>query len=152
MKSVQMGVGSIDIDQFVVCTSLGQLPVLEHDDVRSFRNGQEIVGDDDGRPVFHQPPQGNHHAFRGRRVESSRGLIKDQHWCILHHGAGDGNRLSLTAGKARAALSNQRVVALRQPHDEVMRIGRSGRALDLGIGRSWPSEDDVVANRASEQE
>ena len=45
-----------------------------------------------------------------------------------------------------------RVIAARESHDEVVRIGGLGGGDDLGLGRVRPAERDILAHRAAKQE
>ena len=56
---------------------------------------------------------------------------------VLEQRAGDREALALAARERRAALADERVVAVGQALDEVVRVGRPGRRLDLR--RAWRS-------------
>ena len=60
--------------------------------------------------------------------------------------------LALTARQREALLADDRVVAVREPQDELVRLGRARRGLDLRRRRVGPAERDVGADRVGEQE
>src|SRR5215831_11237126 len=57
----------------------------------------------------------------------------------------------MTAGKKSSAFTDDRVIAVRQFADEVMRKGGPGCLFDLGRRRVWAAIGDVVANRVVEE-
>ena len=60
-------------------------------------------------------------------VERARRLVEDQDARLSRQRAGDGDPLALPAREAAAALSDDRVVALGQLEDEVVRARELGR-------------------------
>ena len=64
---------------------------------------------------------------------------------------GDGDALSLAAGKPRATLADHRVHALRELGDEAPGFGAAKGALDLRGSDSRVSQRDVRRNRVVEQ-
>ena len=49
-------------------------------------------------------------------------------------------------------LAHHGPIALRQRHDELVRVGEPGRALDFLLGRAWLAVGDVLRQRAVEQD
>ena len=64
--------------------------------------------------------------------------------------ARDRQTLPLAAGQGRAALADQRLVALGLAHDEVVRLGEPGRLLELGLRRVGLADPQIVGDRAVE--
>ena len=60
--------------------------------------------------------------------------------------------LALAAGKRLAALADQRVVAVGQPQDELVRVRGAGGGDDLGARRVRLAVGDVLGDGAEEQE
>ena len=92
------------------------------------------VGDDDRGPPLH-------HVAIAARISCSfdgstggGGVVEHQHPRVGQDRPGDGDALALTARQREAALAEHRVVGVGQPHDEVVRAGEPGGALDL-LGR-----------------
>ena len=67
-------------------------------------------------------------------VHAGRGLVQNYDGRILEHGPGDGDTLLLTPGERTAALSQYRVVAIRQGHDKIVAAGGLGRGHHLLMG------------------
>ena len=67
-------------------------------------------------------------------VDRARRLVEDQDRGVLQERAGERDPLALAAGEPHPALADQRVVAVRQPADEVVRVRRPRRRLDLARG------------------
>ena len=63
-------------------------------------------------------------------IVDGRAGLAPQDRRIAQQRPGDGQSLSLSAGKVFAALAEDRLISLRQRHDERMRGGDLGRALD----------------------
>ena len=109
------------------------------------------MGDDDHGAAAHGFVERLLHGGFGFGVERGGRLVEKQDRRIAHQRAGDRQPLALAARKRHAVLADRRLVALRLCRDEVMRIGKPRRLLDLGIGRFRPAIADIVADRALEQ-
>ena len=88
----------------------------------------------------------------GAGVDAGGGLVQDQDAGVDQDGPGDGEALALAAGEAHPPLADQGVVALRELGDEVVRVRRPRRRLDLLLGRLGAPVADVLARRSVEQE
>ena len=84
-------------------------------------------------------------------VERAGRLVEEQDRRVLEDRPGDRDALALAARQPRAAVADDRVVAVGQRADEVVGVGRPGRGDDLGLGRVEPAVQDVLADRAAEQ-
>ena len=88
----------------------------------------------------------------GRRVETRGRLVEDQEWRIGENRASDGHPLTLSAGELDAAFADQRIVAVGQPADELVRVRLLGGELD-GFGRRVRTPvRDVVGQGAVKQD
>ena len=107
--------------------------------------------DDDRRPADLEPVERVLDERLGFVVERARRLVEEQDRRVLQDRPGDRHALALAAGQARAAVADDRVVAVGQRADEVVRVGRPGRGDHLGLGRVEAPVQDVLADRAAEQ-
>ena len=85
------------------------------------------------------------------RVQRGSGFVEYQQARGLEHGARDRDPLLLAAGELEAALADERLVALRQAHDEVVDVGQPCRALDVRRRGVRASVRDVVVDAVVEQ-
>src|SRR6478736_375040 len=81
----------------------------------------------------------------GRGIEYEYARIGQQSTC-------ERDALTLAAGKAKAALTHERVIARRLLDDEIVRAGRAGSEFDVGIAGVRYAKSNVVADRAREQQ
>ena len=66
-------------------------------------------------------------------------------------GPGDGQPLPFAAGQLDAALADHRVVAVRQPRDEIVDVGGAAGGLQLRRRRARPGVHQVGADGVVEQ-
>ncbi len=109
------------------------------------------MGEDQRRSAFHETFEGFLDDSLVLGIDRRQSLIEDEDGCIAEQGAGDGDALPLPAGEPDSALANDGVIALRQPADEFVGIGRPGHGFQLGPGRLGPAHAQVVLDRAVEQ-
>ena len=88
----------------------------------------------------------------GFGVDAGCGLIQNEDGGIGNHGAGEGEELFLSDGQAAAPFAQLGVIALFQPHDEVVGVYRFGGGHDFLIRCIQLSVADVVPDGAGEQE
>ena len=88
----------------------------------------------------------------GRGVERGGRLVEHEDRRVLEHGARDRDALALPGRELRAALAEQRVVALRQRGDEGVGAGDAGGGAHLGVARVRPRMPDVLAHRGAEEQ
>ena len=109
------------------------------------------MGDDDGRP----PRRGELQRLLDERlafgVQTARRLVQDEDLGFLEEDAGDRDPLTLPAGEPDAALADPRVVAVRQPLDELARVRRRRCRLDRRAVRVRPPVRDVLPDRPGEE-
>src|SRR6185369_9462897 len=87
----------------------------------------------------------------GRIVERARRFVEDQYRSVLEHRARDCQALPLTTGQGTSALGHQRRVAAWFDDNEVVRLGRFGSCLDLGLRRIGIADTQIVRDRAIEK-
>ena len=114
------------------------------------RTVDKPVRDDDCRPSRHQRPERVLNERFALGVERARGLVEDQNRRVLQDRARDRDALALAAGELDAALTHERVVAVRQRLDELRGVRERRGAADLLVGGLRPREADVVGDRAVE--
>ena len=110
------------------------------------------MGDDEGGTACQQVFDALLYQQLGFGVDAGGGLIQNEDGGIGNHGAGKGEELLLADGQAAAPFAQYSVIALFQPHDEVMGIHRFGSSYDFIIRCVKLSIADVVPDGAGEQE
>ena len=86
---------------------------------------------DESSAPFGQPLDGLHQALFGFGIQRAGRFIKDEDRCIFQKSARDRDSLALAPGERRAALANHGVITLWEALDELMRVRRPSRCLDL---------------------
>ena len=113
-------------EQFRVRALLGDDPAVHDQDPVGPRDRREPVGDDEDRATGHQVVERGLHEALALGVERAGGLVEDQDRRVAEDRPGDGEPLALAAGEAHAALSDDRLVPLRQLADEAVGLGAAG--------------------------
>ena len=120
------------------------LTILHHNDVVCPREGGQPVGDHNYGFVFDELC---HRALDHRFVfgiDIGGRLVQNDDRRVFQHGARNGNALPLAAGKAGAALADDRIVAVGQRLDEIITAGRLGCRDHLVMRGLRLAELDVV--------
>ena len=92
------------------------------DDIRCPHH-RGLVRNREHRDLAGQAPDRGHDAGLRFRVQRGGGFVEDQQRRVANQRPGDGDALSLSAGKPRPSLANHRIDALRQCGDEIPRLG-----------------------------
>ena len=121
--------------------------VVHDDDAVGLQHRREPMRDDDRRAPLHQAIERGLHQSLALGIERAGRFVEQQDRRIAQDGARDGDALALAAGKPRAALAEERVVALRQLAQELVGRGGRGRGFDFGVGGVGPAVADVLARR-----
>ena len=117
-------VGGRGREQLGVRTNGGDAPVREqHDPVRE-RDRRGPVGDDDRRAAAHHFAQRVPDLVLLGRVDRRRRVVEDQHARIGKDRARDRDALPLSARQREPVLAEQRLVALGEVVDELVRTGK----------------------------
>ncbi len=102
---------------------------------------ESAVRDDQRRPAAHRLAQADADPRLRRRVDGRGRVVEDEDPRIDGERARDRDALALAARERDAALADHRVVALRQPLDELVRLrerappARPPRRVSVGRGR-----------------
>src|SRR5207302_4012336 len=107
--------------------------LVEDDDLVREGDRREPMGDDESRPAAHRLTKAEADPGLRRGVHRRRRVVEDEDPRIDGERAGDRDPLALTARQRDTALADHRVVALRQPLDELVRLREAGDALDLRV-------------------
>ena len=94
-------------------------------------HGGEPVRDDEHRAMRHQTVDRLLHQPLGLGVERAGGLIENEDRGIAEQRPCNRDSLALATGEPRAALAQQRAIALGEAHDELVRVGRARRGTHL---------------------
>src|SRR5688572_20680368 len=108
--------------------------------------------DDHGRPAAPQPLDGLEDLPFGTRVERGRRLVQDEDRAVFQERPRDTQALLLAAREPASAFGEWRVVAMLQPHDELVGVGVSGGTLDRRIIGIQPPVPQILANAAGEHD
>src|SRR5258708_36752549 len=79
-------------------------------------------------------------------VQAGRWLIQQQQWCVFQEGTCNSDALSLTCAETHPALTNQRLVALGQLHDEFSRTRILGSLSNLFISSIRLRQTNISAD------
>ena len=126
--------------------------LFHHDDLVGGQNGGEPVRNRDHGAALRQPFERELDLLFRFGVERGGGFVEEENGRVLEQRPGDGEALLLSAGKETAFVADERLVALRLGHDEVVRVSGLGRGLDFLLGRIEPAELDVLAEWCRERE
>ncbi len=88
----------------------------------------------------------------GGRVDGGGCVVEDEHARVDRERTRDRDPLALAARERDAALADDGVVALRQPLDELVRLGEPCDARHVLVGELGQSEGDVLAHGRGEEE
>ena len=139
-------------NQFDMIALFDDLAVLQHDDtIRVAHGGQPVCDDDAGAPRQRTRQRGLDFAL-GETVDVRRRLVEHQNAGIRHDGAREAQQLALTDGNIHAALTEDRIVAVRQAFDEIMRADGLGGTDHLVARRVLAVIADIFQHGAGEQE
>src|SRR6185437_1189960 len=144
LQVVEPPVGAGGGVELIVASGFDHPAGLQHQNAVGVADGREAVGDDQHGAVLHQVGERALHQQLALVVERAGGLIKDENGGVLVQGAGNGNTLALAAGKAQAALAQQRIVGLRHGGDELVGQGGLGGGAHRVRTRMGAAVGDVV--------
>ena len=117
---------------------------MHHANLVRITNRREPVCNHDRRTVTHQVLQSLlHQAFR-LGVERRSRLVEDQDRRVLQNGTCNTDTLALSARQLTAAVTDISIVSIFACHDKIMRIGDTGRLLDLFECSPFHSERDII--------
>ena len=109
------------IHQLLVCAGFADGAAIENHNLVGASDGREAVRNHDYGTVRHQIRQCPLHQHFGFGVQMRGGFVQDQDGCIFEQCAGYGDALPLAPAELDPAFADNRVVALRQTLDELVR-------------------------------
>ena len=131
---------------------LHDLAVVDVEDLVRVLDGGQPVGDDEARATLEQMPQAGLQRLLGAGVDVRGRLVQNQDARVGEQHTRERDELALPGGQGRAALLHRGVVAIRQLHDELVRVHGLRRRLDLLVGGVELAVADVVTYVAGEDE
>src|SRR5438034_10716367 len=109
------------------------------------------MSDEKGRAAFHQALQRlENQAFR-LGVQRAGGLVQNQNRRVLQQRPRNRDALAFAAGQRRAALADDRIVALGQTRNELVHVGSAGGVFNFGTRGGRPAISNVFGNRQRKQ-
>jgi hypothetical protein len=100
--------------------------LLQHHDLIGAVHQFQPMRDDQYRPIAQQPIERVLKQRFALRIQMRGGFIEDEKRRVFEACPRDGEPLLLPAAESRALLSDRCVIALRQLHDEFMRVRGCG--------------------------
>src|SRR5919201_88700 len=149
---VDVAVDGARLEQLLVRPARDDPPLVEDDDLVRERDRRQAVGDDQGRPAAHRLAQPEPDPRLGRRVDRRGGVVEDEDPRVDGERARDRQPLALPARERDPALADHRVVGLRQPLHELVRLREPGDAGELLVVEVADAEGDVLPHRRREEE
>ena len=104
------------------------------------------MGDDKNGFVFYEPGKSLLNGSFVLHIQTGGGFVQQDDGRILQEGAGDGNALTLTAGKSAAILADVGVLLVRQLFGKFLAVCQLCRRKDLLVGGPLASQTDVFQN------
>src|ERR671923_1043776 len=148
---VDVAVHLARLEQLVVRAARGDAAGVENDDLVRKRDGREPMRDDQCRPPAHRRAKTDPDARLGRCIDGCGRVVEDQDAGVDGNRARDCEPLTLPARERDPALTNDGVVSLRQPLDELVRLREPRNLLDLLVAEVRRTERDVLAHRCGEE-
>ena len=127
-----------------MCSFFLYLPVVQDDNPIGVLNGFKPVGNGYHGTSVDERVDGFLHFHFIFGVEGGGRFVQQNDWRVFQNGTGYGYALLLAARQGAASFAHQRVVSLRQAHDEVVATGFLGCGDDFLLRRVGFAETDVV--------
>src|SRR5690606_24719028 len=137
--------------QLGVSAALDDPAVIEHEDLVSALDRRQPVRDDERRATLSQTTQSVPDQRLALAVEARRRFVEDQHAWIRDDGTRNRETLPLSAGQLHTPLTDDGVVAVLEPIDELVRVRDTCGVADLLIGSVRSRIRDVVTDTAIEE-
>src|ERR671916_1376823 len=134
-----------------MCPRLGDVDLLEDQDLVDIPDQPELVGDHEGGPPGRERPPALLDGVRRFSVQAGLGLVEDQDGGVAQHGPRYGDALALAPGQALAPLGEHGVVAVRHLADKVVGPGEGGDRLYLLPARVRLAVAYVLGHRRPEE-
>ena len=125
-----MGVLAVPGIKCIGCALFGHHAVGQHHDFVRTGYGAHPVGDDKNGFVFYEPGKCLLNGSFVLHVQTGGGLVQQNDGRILQEGAGNGNALTLAAGKGAAILADVGVPLVRQLFGKFLAVCQLCRRKD----------------------
>src|SRR5437588_1837994 len=139
------------IRELLIRTAGDKPTALDCHDLVSSPCQLHVVCYQEGRRSVDQPLQRVTYCLSRRRVQTGRRFVEQENRRSPNERAGDGESLTLSAGKRCSALAEDRVEAVRQLSDELAQAGGLGGVPQLFVRRLGAPVADVLCDRETEQ-
>ena len=127
---VQGGVQTVALDEAIVGASLGNSPLVQHEDLIRVADRRNPVRHDDRGPLAHDVAQTGEDFFLCVGVDGRQRVVQNEDARIDDDRAGDGRPLLLAARQRDAALADHRVVSLGEVGDILVEPSHGRRVFD----------------------
>ena len=124
--------------------------MVHHQNQVGILDGAEPMGNDKAGFPGHEFPHGQLHLPLGAGVHIGSGFVQNEHFGIVHHGPGNGQKLLLSLGDIAAVFGNHGLVSVGQAHDEGVDMGAFCGGHHLIHGGILLSVGYVLENCAAE--
>src|SRR5215208_5984545 len=131
MQGLKMVILATSSEELLVGPLLDESPAFKNTDLVSVLNGLEPMSDYQGRPVRAELPERHLDGYLRFVIQRSRRLIEQDDRRIPHDRTRNRDPRALPPRQLQAALTHGCVVATLEAHDEIVRMGRLGRTLNL---------------------
>ena len=148
LASHKLGVNAVSSEKFSVRPRLHDLSLLQNKNAVCIDHARKAVRNNEGCPAFHEPAQSFLYERLVLGVDTGERLVKHENGRIHEQGASDGDALPLTAGKSRAALTDNSLIAVGQCHNENMRIGGAGGSFNFRLRCLRSGETQIFRHSA----
>ena len=146
-----MGIQSLPGVQLCRAALLGHDATRQHHHLIRTSYGAHPVGDDKDGFVFYEPRKSLLNGSFVLHVQAGGGLVQQNDGRILQEGTGDGDALTLAAGKSAAVLADVGVPLVRQLFGKFLAVCQLCRRQNLLVGGPLAPQTDVFEDRVVKQ-
>ena len=132
-----MGIQALPGVQLCRAALLGHDAARQHHYLIRPGYGAHPVGDDEDGFVFYEPGQSLLNGCFVLHVQTGGGFVQQNDGRILQEGTGDGNALTLAAGKGATVLADVGVPLVRQLLGKFLAVCQLCRRKDLLVGGTF---------------
>src|SRR5215469_8569055 len=148
---IQLGVITVALDQLVMRSIFNDFAVMKDGDTVGIPNRRYAVRDEYGRAAPHDFAEVVQDAVFRVRVDTGESIVQDQKPRVAYQGTSDRRPLLLPARQGKTPFADDRVVTLGEALDIARDAGGLRNPPDIGIGRVFRTESDVLADRGAEE-
>ena len=143
----EAAVEPVNSNQLAMGALLNDLTMIDHNNLVGMAHGFQPVSNHDDRLIVGQFRNGLHQLLFIFGVNIGSGLVQNDDWRVLQHGPGNGDALPFAAGEVSAGCAAYGLIAVLQPHYELVAAAFLRGVNDLRIGRTLSAHADVAYNR-----